>query len=119
MEDVSAQLQVASDRPASPSSDAGRPGQRRGWEQPWRSGSFCARLPGCGVREEHRGAGGVRALLALGLFSRQRRQEGRPALAVACRVPKLGRPAVRAWPRARGGSGAGASPPSLGLRPWR
>ena len=51
----------------------------------------------CGRR--HRGAGGVRALLALGLFSRDRRQEGRPALAFACRVPALGRPAMRAWPR--------------------
>ena len=51
----------------------------------------------CGRR--HRGVGGVRALLALGLFSRDRRQEGRPALAFACRVPALGRPAMRAWPR--------------------
>lgn len=53
----------------------------------------------CGRRR--RDAGWVRALLALGLFSRHRRQEGRPALAVACRVPELGRPAMRAWPRAQ------------------
>lgn len=113
MEDVSAQWQVASDRPASPSSDAGRPGQRRGWEQPWRRGSFCARLPGCGVWEEAQGRRRGPRLAGPGLIFSGQEAGGAPSPCVRVSGPGTGEASD-----ARMASGAGASPPPLGLRPW-